>query len=215
VVFQNYLVDDAVRTWGAVDVEPLAAPEATNYPLTLTVTPGAEITLRLLGQANAFGVDSLETVLDGLVTVLASLARHPDPLLSEIVSSLPASTKGTAAPASASRGQATYVAPGNEMERVVAEVWEELFQLDQVGMEDNFFDLGGHSILLLQAHARLRERTRDDLSVVALLQYPTIRSLARYLSEGDTSTAALDSVRDRAEKQRQALARRRSLQGKR
>ena len=33
VVFQNYLVDEAVRTWGAVDVEPLSAPEATNYPL--------------------------------------------------------------------------------------------------------------------------------------------------------------------------------------
>jgi aryl carrier-like protein len=101
------------------------------------------------------------------------------------------------------------------MERTVAEVWEELFQLDQVGMEDNFFDLGGHSILLLQAHARLRERTRDDLSVVALLQYPTVRSLARYLSEGGTTTAALGAVRDRADKQRQALARRRSLQGKR
>jgi aryl carrier-like protein len=183
--------------------------------LTLTVTPGDEITLRLLGQANAFGGDSLETVLDGLVTVLSSLAQHPDSVLSEIVSSLPASTKGTAAPAAVSRGQRTYVAPGNEMERTVAEVWEELFQLDQVGMEDNFFDLGGHSILLLQAHARLRERTRDDLSVVALLQYPTIRSLARYLSEGDTSTAALGAVRDRADKQRQALARRRSLQGKR
>jgi len=215
VVFQNYLVDEAVRTWGAVDVEPLVAPEATNYPLTLTVTPGDELTLRLLGQANAFSVESLEAVLEALVTVLSSLAQRPDALLSEIVSSLPASTRGTAAPAAASREQAPYVAPGNEMERTVAEVWQELFQLDQVGMEDNFFDLGGHSILLLQAHARLRERVRDDLSVVALLQYPTIRSLARYLSEGDTSTAALEAVRDRAQLQRQALARRRSLQGKR
>jgi hypothetical protein len=52
--------------------------------------------------------------------------------------------------------------------------------------------------------------------VVALLQYPTIRSLARYLSDGDTSAAALDdAVRDRVKLQREALARRRSLQGKR
>jgi aryl carrier-like protein len=215
VVFQNYLVEEDVRTWGAVDVEPLTAPEATNYPLTLTVTPGAEIMLKLRGRANVFGVESLEGLLDGLVTVLSSLAGRPDSLLSEIASSLPASTKGTAAPAPTARVSATYVAPGNEMERTVAEVWQELFQLDQVGMDDNFFDLGGHSILLLQAHARLRERTRDDLSVVALLQYPTIRSLARYLSDGDTPTAALDDVRDRVKLQREALARRRSLQGKR
>jgi non-ribosomal peptide synthetase component F len=216
VVFQNYLVDEDVRTWGAVDVEPLTAPEATNYPLTLTVTPGPEIILKLLGRANAFGSDSLETVLAGLVTLLSSMAGHPDSLLSEIAASLPASTKGTAVAASASRAAVAYVAPGNEMERTVAEVWQELFQLDQVGMDDNFFDLGGHSILLLQAHTRLRERTRDDLSVVALLQYPTIRSLARYLSDGDSSTAGLDdAVRDRARMQREALARRRSLQGKR
>ena len=82
VVFQNYFVDEAVRTWGAVDVEPLSAPEATNYPLTLTVTPGDEITLRLLGQATVFGIDSLETVLDGLVD--GPLESGPAPRLAAL-----------------------------------------------------------------------------------------------------------------------------------
>ncbi|MDP8909370.1 MAG: amino acid adenylation domain-containing protein [Chloroflexota bacterium] len=218
VVFQNYVVDEAVLRWGTVDVEPLTAPEATNYPLTLTVTPGTQMDLKLMGQANRFGPSSLTMMLDGLAESLSRLAERPDASLSEIQSSLPASTKGTAALAVAAAGQrrqSAYVAPASEIERVVADVWEELFEVDHVGVEDNFFDLGGHSILLLQAHARLRERLGKELSVVALLQYPTIRSLARYIGNGETSSAALGAVADRAKLQRLALARQRSRMGKR
>ena len=83
-------------------------------------------------------------------------------------------------------------------------------------MDDNFFDLGGHSILLARRPTRgCARRSRDDLSVVALLQYPTVRSLARYLSEGETSSAASGGVRDRAEQQRQALARSEASRGRR
>jgi amino acid adenylation domain-containing protein/non-ribosomal peptide synthase protein (TIGR01720 family) len=218
VVFQNYQSSDAELRWGAVGVDLLSAPEATNYPLTLNVTPSAEMGLKLLGNASLFGPTVLNEILEGLVTALQGLVEHPDWTLGELDTLLPASTKGAAARAAAEaarRRQATYVAPGDELERAVAEVWKDLFQVDQVGVEDNFFDLGGHSILLLQAHVRLTEKLGRDLSVVALLQYPTIRSLARYLGNGDTSGAALDAVRERAEQQRRALARRRSLQRKR
>lgn len=217
VVFQNYVIDEAVLRWGTVEVEPLTAPEATNYPLTLTVTPGAQMDLKLIGQTNRLAPASLTMMLDGLETTLGGLAERPDASLSEIQSWLPASRKGSAALAvagAAQRRQSAYVAPASEMERVVAEVWEELFEVGQVGVEDNFFDLGGHSILLLQAHARLRERIGNDLSVVALLQYPTVRALARHLSNGDTPSTALGAVADRAKRQRLALARQRSRLGK-
>ena len=218
VVFQNYVIDEAVLRWGTLDVEPVTAPEATNYPLTLTVAPGPEMELKLLGQTNRFGPASLEMMLDGLARALSSLAERPDASLAEIRSRLPASMKGTAAVAaapSAQRRQSAYVAPASEMERVVANVWEELFEVDEVGVEDNFFDLGGHSILLLQAHARLRERLANDVSVVALLQYPTIRSLARHLSHAEMPSEVVGGVVDRAMMQRRALARQRSRQGKR
>jgi aryl carrier-like protein len=174
--------------------------------------------LKLIGQTTRFGPASLTMMLDGLALALSTLAERPGASLAEIQSCLPASTRGAAtlaAAVAARRRQSAFVAPGSEMERVVAEVWGELFELDQVGVEDNFFDLGGHSILLLQAHARLRDRLGNDLSVVALLQYPTIRSLARYLSNGETSNADLSAVVDRAKLQRLALARQRSRQGKR
>ena len=212
VVFQNYQVNDKELSWGEVDVELLAAPETTNYPLTLNVTPREEIELKVIGQAHLFRSASVTMILDGFASVLRGLAEHSGSSLSELQSLLPASTKGIAAHASAAappRRQAEYVAPGDDVERAVAEVWEELFQIDQVGVDDNFFDLGGHSILLLQAHTRLRERFGNDLSIVDLLQYPTVRSLARYLENGVRSSASLDAVRARASRQRQALAKQR------
>ena len=218
VVFQNYQVDEAVLRWGEVHLEQVASPDDTAYPLTLTVTPGDAIRLKLSGQAGLFAPTTLAMMRDGLVTVLSGLVGQPASSIAEIGDLLPASARGVAAEAVAAgarRRQAPYVAPGTEMEQAVAAVWEELFQVDRVGVEDNFFELGGHSLLLLEAHVRLREQVKDDLPVVALLQYPTVRALARYLSNGESSRAALDAVRDRAVLQRQALSRQRKIQGKR
>jgi hypothetical protein len=218
LVFQNYVVDPDVLRLGDVVVEAVAAPERTNYPLTLTATPGPDLEFKLIGQANRFGHATLSMMLDGLTTVLARIASAPDVSLREILASLPASTRGRAAAVPAGPSPirvATYAAPVGHMERAVADVWQDLFQIGQIGMDDNFFDLGGHSILLLQAHARLRAKLDQRLPVVALLQYPTIRSLARHLSGAGSSGTYQGAIEDRVQKQRQALARRRTLHGNR
>jgi hypothetical protein len=70
----------------------------------------------------------------------------------------------------------SYEAPRSEVERKVAEVWKEVLGLDRVGVRDNFFDLGGHSLLVLRVHAKLRELVAGKpLSVVDLFRYPTVR----------------------------------------
>ena len=216
VVFQNYHGGEADLRWGSVDIDVLAAPEETNYPLTLTVTPGTEIGLKVLGHAGLFGPASLSMVIEGLETVLRGLARQAKTSLSEILALLPESTRGAAAAAVAGtehRRPAVYVAPGNDIERAIAEIWQDLFEVDQVGMDENFFDLGGQSMLLLQAHARLVARLEGDVPIVALFQYPTVRSLARHLNNDGPSNAGLDAARDRAGLQRKALARQRTSPG--
>jgi len=100
------------------------------------------------------------------------------------------------------------------MEEVVAAIWRELFHVDRIGMDDNFFDLGGHSLLLVRAHERLLEQVRADLPIATLFQYPTARSLARYLS-GVSGGVATRGTKERAEKQKEALTRMRAARGKR
>jgi amino acid adenylation domain-containing protein len=107
-----------------------------------------------------------------------------------------------------------FVAPANEAERAIAEVWKELLNVEKIGVHDNFFDLGGHSLLVIQLHSRLRQRLgRQDLTVVDLFIHPTIHALvARFTEQPGSDRAEFEQVRDRAQRQRDAMRRRREAE---
>src|SRR5207249_1051279 len=89
------------------------------------------------------------------------------------------------APVSRPELEESYLAPRNEIERTIAAVWQDVLKLAKVGVRDNFFDLGGHSLLLLQVHARLNAELKGKrVSVLDLFRYPTIQALAAHLSPG-------------------------------
>jgi iturin family lipopeptide synthetase A len=101
-----------------------------------------------------------------------------------------------------------YVAPKTELEEVIAAIWKEVLQIEKVGCHDNFFDLGGTSLLIVQARTQLREKLGYDVSLVDLFQYPTIDSLAQYLSQTKESNTTFEKIRATAEKQRIAQQKR-------
>jgi acyl carrier protein len=110
--------------------------------------------------------------------------------------------------------QTVYVAPGNDLEQKIAEIWQQLLNVPQVGLNDNFFDLGGHSLLTVQAHRQLKEVVEKEISITDMFRFPTIRALADYLNEDNgsngTQTAVAQSV-DRAASRREAMMQRRNL----
>jgi amino acid adenylation domain-containing protein len=71
-----------------------------------------------------------------------------------------------------------------ETERVVASIWRELLELDEIGVEDNFFDRGGHSLLAIELQRRLARRFARDVPVLAVFEHPTVIALASYLDAG-------------------------------
>ncbi|MBW4428177.1 MAG: amino acid adenylation domain-containing protein [Nostoc desertorum CM1-VF14] len=99
----------------------------------------------------------------------------------------------------------SYQAPQSEVEKSIARVWKQVLQLERVGVHDNFFDLGGHSLLVVQVNNKLREILNRDLSVVEIFQNPTIKSLAEYLNKKGNDISTLQSMRDRTQKQREAI----------
>jgi acyl transferase domain-containing protein len=72
-----------------------------------------------------------------------------------------------------------YEAPATPMEEVLAALWEELLGCQPVGIRDNFFDLGGHSLLGVRLNARLRQMFSLDLPLATLFENPTIAQLAQ------------------------------------
>jgi acyl carrier protein len=102
-----------------------------------------------------------------------------------------------------------HIAPKSSIEKEIAAVWEQVLKMDGVGIHDNFFDLGGHSLLMAQVHSRLQEIFKKDLPLIKLLEHPTVSSLAKYLGEEQKEPVSFDQNLDRAKKQREALKRRR------
>ncbi len=83
------------------------------------------------------------------------------------------------------------VMPQSDAEQLIAEAWQEVLQLDVVGIEDNFFELGGNSLLLTQIYNKLSDKFEAKLSIVMLFQYPTIKTLTQQLSQTASKETAI------------------------
>ncbi len=108
----------------------------------------------------------------------------------------------TTAPATASSA-----VPVTAAETLVAGIWQRALNIPSCGTRDNFFDLGGHSLLVVQVLTELRKQVSRPIQMTDLFKYTTIESLARFISAGDTP-AAVSQASARASRRRQALDRR-------
>lgn len=79
------------------------------------------------------------------------------------------------------RQQIESHAPLSQMERTISHIWKQYLPVEKVEMDANFFDMGGHSLMMAQVHFRLKEALGVDIRLMDLFQYPTIHSLSKYL----------------------------------
>ena len=106
-----------------------------------------------------------------------------------------------------------HALPKSAMERTIAEVWQEVLGIASVGLDDNFFEIGGHSLLLARLQERLVEVLKREISVIDLFQYPTVGALAAFLdpraaeSDAAPEEAAARTGQDRADKRRMLMRR--------
>ena len=99
--------------------------------------------------------------------------------------------------------------PRNETEGRLIQIWREVLQVEQVGVHDNFFDLGGHSLLLVRLHDRIQEGLGVQFPLIELFRHPTIARLADLAAGADPTAPALADAEDRARRQREFLTRQR------
>ncbi len=106
-----------------------------------------------------------------------------------------------------------YVAPTSDLEERIAAIWQDVLNVEQVGVDDNFFDVGGNSILTVRVHNRLRAAVDHPFVLTDLFRYPTIRVLAAHIGQGEAGHSMeqreVEESQDRGAARRQALGRRR------
>jgi nonribosomal peptide synthetase protein BlmX len=102
-------------------------------------------------------------------------------------------------------------AGGSTEEAIIAGIWRDALGLAEVGRNDNFFDLGAHSFLLVDVAARLQQQFGQEVSLLTLFEHPTVSSLARVIAEGSAGPGpridAPVAADDRAAQRRDATRR--------
>src|SRR6185436_16139156 len=117
----------------------------------------------------------------------SSLPEHMVPPVFVVLERLPLTASGKVsrrelpAPEEGDYRRGEYVAPRTELERRLCEIWEELLGAARVGIEDNFFDLGGHSMLATQMVSHVRSALRAELPLRAVFEHPTVAGLGERL----------------------------------
>ncbi|WP_168714144.1 non-ribosomal peptide synthetase [Streptomyces sp. A1136] len=184
---------------GEIEAAMSAHPKVKDAAVVLREdVPGKPV---LVGYAALGGTATADELREHLAR---RLPEYMVPAALVLMDALPRGERGKtdrrALPPPAPAGGATARAPlHGEMERLVAAVWAEVLAVAQVGAEDNFFEVGGHSLLLLRVQARLGERLGRQVPVVDLFAHPTVRGLARHLADGgEGPTTTGDAGRRRA-----------------
>jgi len=100
------------------------------------------------------------------------------------------------------RLEQSYVGATNEIEIKLVELWRSILGFKQIGIDDNFFDLGGNSILAAKLAVFIAERFKRELPVVKIFEHPSIRLFANYLSKEDSVPTMADNHEQRAQQRR-------------
>ena len=141
-----------------------------------------------------------EFMVPGHFVAMADLPRTPN---------LKVDRKALPAPedAAASAGR-EVAAAADDTEAAILEIWKQSLGVDSVGVEDNFFDSGGHSILAVKVHREIVQKLDVELQVTDLFRFTTVRALAKHLQVGKSQPTAAEQAKERAKQRRRNLMRR-------
>lgn len=107
------------------------------------------------------------------------------------------------------RSDAATAPAATQLEQTIIDVWRKTLDIDQFGLTENFFDLGGNSLLLVSVHASLQKTLEIALPITALFEFTTVQSLAEHLAGRMSAQPSFSAAQQRAQKQRAAFARQR------
>ncbi len=183
------------------------------YPLTIAITPGAAVrgraSIRAHYDGRLFTDSAVEALLERFGSLVEGVIVQAPSTVGELLSTAPGDLRTDSRlrrPASSGqrrrRSQAAdepEQAASTVTESQLMRIWNDLIEVREFGVDDNFFDLGGHSLLVPQMIARVRQDFGIDLPLGAIFGTPTVRELARAIESQDPASSwrSLVSIRAR------------------
>ncbi len=160
-VYENYPTNTtALSGSDGLAVTEFANRDYYHYPLTIQAVPGPELDLRVQFRADVFDTATIETFIEGFTRVLVAMTADPAQRLSSI-------------------DVLDAAEPTTLIEQMLAGIYAAVLGIDDVGVDESFFDLGGDSLSAMRAIAAINSALDIQLAVSAIFDAPSARSLAR------------------------------------
>ena len=218
VVYQNYAVDEkALCLEGHFRMTIISGPQTTNYPLTIFAYPGKALHIKIVYQRRFFNRDIIASIAADMQQALAAISDSRVGKTASVLSQLFAWKK------SSSHGllntdnlpntqdvnrSKTMEVPQTDYEEKIAGVWKDAFNIGAISIYDNFFDMGAHSLLIISVHEKLEALLGVQFPITKMFEYPTINSLAAYLSASTKSSTAKKGILERSQRRMDARMKR-------
>ena len=176
-------------------------------PESAAVLAAYIVPTKTVGESVAFGNPKLVRELHRLLR--RRLPEHMIPKAFVVIESIPRKSDGRVdddllpEPEESDFNFEEYVPPRNKTEQLLSEIWQELLKIDKVSVKDNFFDLGGQSLLAVRIFNRIEKQLGKRFPVTLLFRAPTIESLARKITDdsaSDTNWPSLIPIQPKGKK---------------
>lgn len=172
-------IEAAIESQPAVGQAAVAAIEfkPEDKRLVAYVVPKPGLTLEIAALREALAITLPEYMVPSVFVPLSEFPLTPNGKIDR--KALPSPTALEDEPV------APQELPRNELERMITEAWKDALGTNSVGLNENFFDLGAHSLMVAEVHAQLQIQLDREFSLVDLFQFPTVTALANHLQGKD------------------------------
>jgi len=180
-VVENFPMKDIVLD--ELTFEGFRSGITSSYPLTVVVTATNHFSLHLIYDASKISKELINYLGENILKLLKDMSvGKAEVEVDTLVSALPPFTGIRNASPKTPDFTAPIDQPRTPMELMLTKIWEDLFLRDNIGTKDNFFEIGGKSLLAVRLFQKINEEFDIHLPPIMILQYPTIEKLAAYIN---------------------------------
>ena len=181
LVLENYPIDLSILQDSelSLDISQVHYKGAqTKYALALLVIPGSELKIQFVWDGYRIDSASANRILDHFLKELEHIVVNREPTIAQLLDQIP-TEQIPKIKSLWGKKQNSGIAPRTPVEEVLRGIWTHVLGLESVGIEENFFELGGHFLLATQVMSRVRAAFGRELPLRRLFEMPTIAQLAQ------------------------------------
>ncbi len=183
IVFENF-------PWRSLEtpnlnVTNLEGNMTTTYPLTIAVIPSDRLDFHIRYDANLVQKELVEWFAESLQVIFSSIKENLGVL--EVLERIekPVLTSTHRKFSHQISDIKNYIEPQNQTQLELVQVWEDIFGKSPIGIQDDFFEMGGTSLMAVRLFSKIKERTEKNLAPVTLLRHRTVEALSTLISGED------------------------------